>query len=698
MKKLLCLATLYCALTGFAQQNPAEPTIRITVNLVQVDAVVTDSKGKLIGDLKASDFEILQDGKPQKIQSFSYVRTGPDALAAGAVKQPVKRAKNAPPPPPSKVDPRKIRRTVAIVVDDLSLSWESMAQAQQAMKKFIEQKVQPGDLVAIVRTGAGMGALQSFTTDKTQMLAAVARVKWNPLGRGRVSAFGGSDDEDEGAAAIDDFRDRIYSVGTLGAINYVVNGLKDLPGRKSVVVVSDGMRIFDASGNSDRVLDTMRRLTDLANRASVVIYTLDARGLPTLNIGAAERGPRSSNPMAMSEAMNRRKDEYFESQNGLNYLAAETGGIFFHDSNDLAGSLGKVLEDQSGYYLLGYSPSGETFNRKFHKIQVRLKKPGYKIRSRHGFLGIPDESRPAPRTRQQQIGIALMSPFGSSGVPLRLTTLFSDNLKLGSFVTSMLHIDIKPLKFMEDADGWKKAQVDITVLTFGDNGVPVDQTDKQFTLRLKAEMYDHAMKNGLVYTIHHPIKKPGAYQLRAAVRDVNTEVIGSASQFIDVPDLNKGRLAMSGLFLRTNSPKPQAAGQAEGQQSMEDPRANPAVRTFQHGQQMLYLFQVINAKQDPEKKADLDIQALLFRDGEKVFEGKHLPFGPKDPPDPKHLFAGGQLRLGNDLSPGDYQLQVLVMDKLGKPKQNLTAQWMDFVVEPAPPKQAVPQPAAAEKK
>ncbi|MBL8219812.1 MAG: VWA domain-containing protein [Bryobacterales bacterium] len=674
-----CALALF-GIAVFGQQPVSQDqdhVIRITVNLVQVDAVVTDARGRHVTDLEAKDFELLQDGKAQQISSFQFVRTTAPAVSAPKPADP-----NAPPAPPVLLRANQIQRTVAVVVDDLNMSWESMAYAQQALKKFVEEKIQPGDLVAVVRTGAGMGALQSFTADKRQMLAAVERVKWNPLGRGGVSAFGNRDEEEEEAfATLDDFRDRIFSVGTLGAINYVVNGLRELPGRKSVVLVSDGMRILDRDGNTDMVLESLRRLTDLANRAGVVIYTLDSRALPTLQMGANERGPREMNPITMSDRMSKRRSDYFESQNGLHYLATETGGIFYRDSNDIAGSLAKVLDDQQGYYLLGYSPGEATFNKSYHKIQVKVKRAGLTVRSRTGFLGIPDSNaRPVPKTRQQQMLAALTSPFGSGGVPIKLTALFSENAKGGSYVSSLLHIDVSKLPFQEDAEGWHKASIDALVITFGDNGVPVDESDKTFTISLKGNTYRQALRNGMIYTIHHPIKKPGAYQLRAVIRDAASGKAGSASQFIEVPDVKKGRLALSGLYLRSAADKEQMA---EGQQAPQDPRANPIVRTFRHGQMMLYIFQVLNARLGEDLKPQVEIQASVFRDGKRVFEGKRMPYEPGAVFHPKRMLTAGQLRLGTEMAPGEYMLQVRVTDKLAKEKRNTAVQWIDFQLQAA---------------
>src|SRR5437867_3704951 len=262
------------------QRIEPEDVVRITTNLVQVDAVVTDKNGKPVTDLKPEEIEIFEDGRKQKITHYSYV------LAESPAARPVTTAanktvdKNAPPLPPTRLKREDIRRTIAIVVDDLGLSFESTYYVRRALKKFVDEQMQVGDLVAIIRTSGGMGALQQFTADKRQLYAAIERVKWNAVGRGGVSAFAPIQPPTPGefGAEIDahneelnQFREDVFAVGTLGAISYVVKGLRELPGRKSILLISDGFRIYnqeDASRNY-LALQRLRRLIDEAGRASV---------------------------------------------------------------------------------------------------------------------------------------------------------------------------------------------------------------------------------------------------------------------------------------------------------------------------------------------------------------------------------------------------------------------------------------------
>jgi len=192
----LLIASLLVS-TGFAQQagppppRPQKPedvdVVRITSNLVQVDAVVSDKNGKLVTDLKPEEVEIFEDGHKQKITHFSFNLS--ESAPTERVAKSAATDKTAPPIPTARLRPEDIKRTIAIVVDDLGLSFESTYYVRRALKKFVDEQIQSGDLVAIIRTSGGMGALQQFTSDKRQLQAAVERVKWNANGRSGISAF-----------------------------------------------------------------------------------------------------------------------------------------------------------------------------------------------------------------------------------------------------------------------------------------------------------------------------------------------------------------------------------------------------------------------------------------------------------------------------------------------------------------------------
>jgi VWFA-related protein len=708
--------------------------VKIGVTLVQIDVTVTDSKGRPVTDLKAEDFEVLQNAHPQHITNFSYVVAQPPTGEPAAA--PVK-PKNSPaeaPPPPPRLKPSQVRRAIALVADDLTLSFNSTALVRAALKKFVDEQMQPGDLVAIIRTGAGMGALQQFTNDKSQLYAAIDRVRWKP-GYGSINTFapvttdpplevtdtahrgglgGGDPHELTGTFGVkgpdadtpETFRQEVFAIGTLGALGYVVRGLSSLPGRKSVVLFSDSLRIYNREQNVLRVQQALNNLTDLANRASVSFYTIDARGLEVLGMNAADDlsgdleridapGDRTNYFKFLQKtmtAMTDRSREFIESQEGLAYLADRTGGLFTKNNNDLSRGVRQALQDQAGYYLIGFVPDESTFKSKngarvFQEIAVKAKHAGLRVRARTGFYGLADEeSLPLRTGAARDLLAAVGSPFNTGELRVQMTCQFFQDPKGGAFINALLHIDARDLTFEETVNGWRKAAFEVAAFTFGDNGRPIDQSDRIYSVNMSDEDYKRTLKTGIFYRVNLPIKKPGAYQLRTAVRDHTSKKLGSANQFIEVPDAKQGRLALSGLIVSAADSSPeQPAGHPpenrEGRVGAAAVEASPAERRFKPGAILDYAYVIYGAKPDKGTGGPQLLTRLrLYRDGKLVYDGEPRPFNPETQTNLKQLIAGGSLRLASDLTPGEYALQVIAVDKLAKEKERLAAGWIDFEI------------------
>ncbi|HXS93246.1 MAG TPA: VWA domain-containing protein [Candidatus Limnocylindrales bacterium] len=663
------LALAQAPLPNAYQTQQPETVIRINVNVVQMDAVVTDAKGNHITDLSADDFQILQDGKPQRITNFSYIDTAPTAAAASSTPAPAAVKKGTPPPPPVVLKPSQVRRTVAVVIDDLALSFDSVARIRSSLKKFVNTEVQPGDMVAILRTSAGMGAFQQFTTDKRILNAAIDRIKFNGLGRVGVSSFAplGSGEN----SALERERNSIIASGSLGAIRYVVDGLRDLPGRKSLMLFTENLQLFHRNDPDPRVMDNLNRLLDAADRSSVVIYSIDPRGLQYYGLTAADN-TRGMNSRQIANLPMRRSAEVFRSQDGMVRLASQTGGLFLHDNNDIFSEIRQVMEDSQGYYLLAYHPDASTFDprtgqARFHKLEVKVKREGLKVRYRSGFLGNSDRyERQVAQTPAALLAHALNSPFSSGQIHVQLTGLFSYDPKRGPYLSTLLHIDARDLKFEDVADGHHKATIDLLAVTFDENGIANDTTSQTHTIDMPDETYRTALKNGLLYDVPHPVKKPGPYQMRVAICDPSTDQVGSATQFVEVPDVNKGKLTVSSLIMREDQ-----------KGSADNPDGSPAVRHFRPGHELIYAFQILNAQSDAGKQPEVEIQTRMFRDGQQIYQGKPMALDLHDQADPKHLLGGGAMQLGPTMKPGDYVLQVIVTDKGSR---QTAAQSMDFQV------------------
>ncbi len=665
-----------------------DDVVRITTNLVQFDAVVTDKQGRQVTDLKAEDFEVLVDGKPQPLTHLSYVSNvgAPPPTDSKAVADAA--PASVPGMPPARLRPEQVKRTVAFVFNDLQMSWESVYYARRAIKKFVDEQMEPGDLVAIIPTSGGSGALQQFTSDKRLLGAAVKNLRWYPqFADTGISAFEPSNELNEKTAGERQFevrRRERFSVGTLNALDAVVGALRELPGRKSLVLLSDGIPVPPPEEDRGRVLAGINRVIEGANRASVIIYAVDARGLQTLSLFDASQSGVPSPEQMMSISM-ARSAQLHDSQRGMKALAEETGGVAYVNSNDIGGGVRRAIEDQRGYYLIGFRPEEGTFDPatgrfRFHKVSVKVTRKGLKVRTRGGFFGFEGKSvTPVsrPHTRAQQIRAALVAPFPAGGVRLRLTPLISRDARQGAFIRSLLHVEGGDVSFRPQPDGTYRAVLDVVALTFGVNGRPVGEANVTHTVTVKPENYEKTLRGGLVYNMVVPAKKSGGYQLRVAVRDTATERVGSASQFVEVPDLKKDRLALSGIIMALHRDAAAATPNADA----PDPMGGSAVRRFRRGAAVDYGFNIFNAKLDRAGAvAGLQTQVLLYRDGRAVFTGQVLPFDGRAQNIAGDIGAGGQLRLGKELGPGEYVLQLIVTDLLAKEKHRVATQWIDFEV------------------
>lgn len=734
VQTLLAVALTTSLLTPTVAQEPTKQkdVVRIDTNLVQIDVVVTDKNGKQVPDLKPEDFEVSEDGKKRQVTHFSYISTAKSAATEADPES--NKIADAVKPSPLKRD--QVRRTVALVIDDLGLSFESYSYARQALVKFVDEQMQPNDLVAVLRTSAGVGVLQQFTSDKRQLHAAISRVRWNPRGRGGISPVGTMNEQSIGA----DIRDSIqfteemeesragqYSVGTIGTITAIVRGMGDLPGRKSIVLISEAFQMFSAQGRNVELLQALNRLSDEANANSVAIYTIDASGLQSYTFEASDKvagysyvidpmvmaasgGPGSGggaggvspNPpprtlsrvdtlsaqaeqdsgaafrrLAALSAM--REQQAGETHTVLSYLAQQTGGMFERNRNDLGSSIDRIMQDQQGYYLIGYRPDESSVssnaNRRLHQINVKVKRSGLKVRSRSSYFGVTDEDkRSRPRSRAEQLTAALLSPFAAGDINIQLTSLFGDEPNGGgTYLRSLLHIDAKDLSFKEESNGARTAELEMVAVAFGDNGQIVDQLSYPQTVRApNANDYQRMLQNGLVYILNFPLKKGGPYQMRVVVRDKDSERNGTAMQFVEAPDLTKNRLALSGIVLSSAAEADKATSAEQNIQS------GPAVRRLRQGMMIDYRYIIYNSQ--AEASSPVQTQMRLLREGKPVFTGKLLSLDVSKEPNPKRISTGGRLRLGPDLTPGDYVLHIVVRNTTDSKKPRIASQWIDFEI------------------
>jgi VWFA-related protein len=706
-------------------QPPADDIVRISTNLVQIDAVVTDKDGNPMTNLTAADFEVLQDGKPQKIVSVSYVNTEiPEQPAA-----PKKTDNKASLELPIRTRPVNAGRVLTFIVDDGNCfaSRLGMLASRQALEKFVNEQMRPDDLVAIYQTRSGSSVFQQFTSDKAQLMRVVRKIRWYPpagmcandatgdfFDPARLTTF--DKDRDTGPTNIESEADRANRnkienrardnqvAGLIGVLRYVTRGLQRVSGRKTVFLLSDGIPLLATEAEQRgpissptvmmRVADTggvMRDLIDAANRASVVFNTIDVRGvlMPDGGITAQDAfrgfsGP-GGNIHTTAKITATRTSAILNSQSGMVLLADETGGRFYDDANDLNVPMRRALNLEKGYYLIGYRPDEDTFKGKtFNKIEIKVKRPELNVRSRSGFFGVTDESlRPKKRTGDSELYEAIAAPLPSARLNLQLTAFFSNTETEGSFVRTRLHLDGEQISFAQEPNGIMKGVFDVVAVTLNEKNELVDEFNRTHTIRFPAAHLAAIKQNGLIYSADIPVKKPGFYNFRVAIRDATSKHLGSVGQQIEVPDLKKKSLVLSNLTLgevtiKDGKPIMPSVEKAENGFAPVATVSNPAIRRFRPGAILGYSYKIYNAELGKgNRQPKLTVQVRLLREGQVVTESAPQAAQFEPQADPTRIGDFGYLRMQPDALAGDYVLQLVIKDLNAN---ETTSQWIDFEV------------------
>ena len=425
-------------------------------------------------------------------------------------------------------------------------------------------------------------------------------------------------------------------------------------------------------------------IIQLANRASVTIYTLDPRGFVSFDATALDAGPAAGGLRAASA----REAPYRASQTSLDQLARGTGGIFFHDNNDLVQGLTNAIDDMGSYYLVGYQPHREDFDPvrgkpQFHRIQVKVLRAGLEVRSRNGFAGTPDAPAAAEPLSPRSARQALFSPFQTNGFPVRLSAFYSAAAHKGpqagrraALVRAMLAIDAHGLGFQDMAGGKKQLNLDIVAAAFGENNQIVTVSDKTFNAPVTAGEMEQLVESGLVYGLDVEVPKPGPYQFRVAVRDADSGRIGSATLFVEIPDFRRPGIALSSVVLSDSDAARNVALTRAGVLG-----AGSAVTRESRAARAGYECTVMGAALDRQTaQPKVDIEVRLFFGTERIFTGRPIPLAVPQGASMESIPAAGTIKLPPTLPPGAYALELIANDHLQVPEVQQAAQWTDFTL------------------
>jgi VWFA-related protein len=553
----------------------------------RLDAVVSDLKGEAVTGLKTQDFSLTVNGKPQKIDTCVYRKDEPLRLV--------------------------------VIIDDLSLSLDNNNAARRALRAFIE-RLGAKDEVAILRASAGSGALDHFTSDHRELQAALDRAPYNP--EAEIAAP---------ATLAGTFR---ITVGR------VLAGLKETPGRKAVLFVSERLR--DPARNAQ--ISTVW-LGESAHLASAALYAVDMSGVANVT----------------------------QLDLGLSQVVRNTGGVYY-DGDRIAEALARIARDAAGYYFFTYRAEGAAFDfiAGIPKLErVQLTTPGREtvVRARNGVFG-PGEVEAEYDDPDAPLSHIAGTELLAGALRARVTALAIVERRW--LVNAIIHVDGNDLTFRRTMDNKYTATLDLFVALTPDSSGAAEQIARTIDLAVTEKGLALARAYGLDYTATVSMDAPGSYRLTVAARDAASGRLGTARTIV-TGDWGPGKLSMTSLVLH-------------GEDEREDTKQpatlaaqSASLRRFRAGDKITYGYELLNLAEDAEKRAHIDVRARIWRDGALVSDGAPIPLNFE-----KSVAAGrravtGGLSLLPQARAARYVLGVTVTDKTSG---RTATRFMDFEVQP----------------
>jgi VWFA-related protein len=721
-------ALITLALGTAAQGQTQDEVVRVKTELVQTDVMVFDRQGNFADGLKRDQFVLKVDGKPREILFFDRITAGSrseEAQLAAARGKPRPDGKTAP-------LPLDRGRTVFFFIDDFHLSAGGMTYTKTMLKSFVDQQMGQDDEVAIFAASGQIGFLQQLSDNKAVVRAAAERLQsrsyvMRTLEMPPMSELQALRIEQHDNDVFDYFVDYILShepsttrqiaeetvrarasqlltdassitTRTLASLRALIGNIAALPGRKVFFFISEGF-LLDPN-NSDNQ-EWLRRTTSAAAHSGVIIYSIDARGLSSgLGDASTPGGFDPAGRLARSGA-----GEIGASQDALNALSTDTGGRALLNTNAMASAVKSALKESSVYYLLAWRPdNNEQREQKYRRIEVSvLGHPDLLVRFHRGIGGKTIDAKapnvqPATETRPKEntVASALRASYPQTDLPVAVSLNFVNTAQSGSTLTASIQVATGSL-ILENEAGTPSALLDIAGFVLDEQGKSVNTFGRRLTIKGSPSGNGAPPKN--VFYNHFALIKPGLYQVRIAASDPKRGTIGTAFQWIKIPDLSSKALALSSLIIGEKKAEARAEAKPEDEAStLKEPLGVPGVNInvdhyFVRSSALRFLTFIYNATTNPNTSSaagpemtntvaaspvtDLAVQIQILRDNEPVLTTPLARIQTDGAPDFKRIPYAADVKL-DDLLPGPYVLRVTVIDRLAKTS---AAQIVRFQVE-----------------
>ena len=486
------------------------PTFRSSTRLVELSVVVTDPDRNPVSGLTAGDFQIFDDGKPQKVELFSVEGS---STATPATPRQAREFSNKVPDTGS---------VTIILYDQLNTPDVEQMIVREHVARFLEQ-IGPGDRIGlyVLNVDGVLRVAHDFTSDASALVRAVSRLRGNVStalageeDAARLEAeiadlFGSETGESPGAAMRKHFQG-LRAVATVDALESIGRHLSGVRSRKNLIWVSAGFPL-DAFGYVGRSKTReINRVSRALNDANVALYTVDGRGLIPALSGLP--GKQTFTTLSMVAV----------SQDILQSTAEDTGGRAFLNTNDIRGAIRRSADDARMTYVLGYYPTNEIWDGRFHRIAVKVNRPGVEVRHRKGYFAVATQQQ-ANSQRSSALQAAVVSPIEARGLGL---TLRIDPVA-GTPSEYRLVVRVEPGAIaLEQRGDESRGALDVIVAQSRADGADARSFDNRVDISVSGERLQQFLRDGL--RIEHTVTLlPEAKRLRVVVRDARTGTIGA---------------------------------------------------------------------------------------------------------------------------------------------------------------------------
>jgi VWFA-related protein len=617
-------------------------TIRVQTNLVLVDVRVTDKRGQPVTDLHQDDFRVFEDGVEQKIGSFSLENVEQLAKANET---------NGAPPTidlgklPATVTANEVNklvqdhRMVVLFFDLSSMQVDDLLRAVKSAENFVQKQLTPADLVAVATYSSDLRVAQNFTNDRAGLRKALEAIRIGESSsladQGEVGAAGGTSATGEEvvtqdtseAFTPDETEFNIFNTDEkLAALESLADLLRGVPGRKSVVHFSSGVERTGIENQAQ-----LRATTDAANRANVSFYTVDARGLVGLPPGGDATSASPSGTAAYTaSAFSSQLSSLEGGRETLASLASDTGGRTFYDINDFGQAFKDVQQDNSTYYLLGYSPSNAKSDGRFRRIHVEVKRPGVKVQARPGYYAPKNFRQFTSEDKEVQLEQAMNLDEPFVDLPLAVETASFRSSNQQYYVVLAAKIPGSSISFLNKSSS-HRTEFDFAWRAADSAGHVAAALRDTLPVKLDPENYQQVLASNFLYE-GGIVLPPGNYKLKAVVRENESGRMGTFEEPLVLPPFSGSGLAVSSVVVSNQVQQPEAAPRGRSKSAPSPLDANgqkvlPSVTRVFRTDQNLYVYLESYETQSGKKPdsnqaapAPASVALVFFRGGAKTSE------------------------------------------------------------------------------